>query len=85
MWMIDTNPSKVTESVMADDVTEMTSMISKHDQQKMNWEKKEEENVQKENVHYQDVLFDGEYISLLYWLMEVFVLESRNIGTILKR
>lgn len=64
--MIDTNPSKVTESVMADDVTEMTSMISKHDQQKMNWEKKEEENVQKENVHYQDVLFDGEYIFLLY-------------------
>lgn len=58
MWMIDTNPTAPAESEIRDDVSEMTSIMSKHDQMKMSWEKKEEENVYKENVHYQDVLFD---------------------------
>ncbi|XP_061392797.1 coiled-coil domain-containing protein 174 [Musca vetustissima] len=34
------------------------SMMSKHEEQKANWERKEQENLDKTDVHYQDVFFD---------------------------
>uniref|UniRef100_A0A1A9WJM7 CCDC174 alpha/beta GRSR domain-containing protein n=1 Tax=Glossina brevipalpis TaxID=37001 RepID=A0A1A9WJM7_9MUSC len=34
------------------------SMMSKHEEQKINWERKEQENLEKKDVHYQDVFFD---------------------------
>uniref|UniRef100_A0A1B0G6U3 CCDC174 alpha/beta GRSR domain-containing protein n=1 Tax=Glossina morsitans morsitans TaxID=37546 RepID=A0A1B0G6U3_GLOMM len=34
------------------------SMMSKHEEQKVNWERKEQENLEKKDVHYQDVFFD---------------------------
>ncbi|XP_073826554.1 uncharacterized protein [Musca autumnalis] len=34
------------------------SMMSKHEEQKANWERKEQENLEKTDVHYQDVFFD---------------------------
>ncbi|XP_017040149.1 coiled-coil domain-containing protein 174 [Drosophila ficusphila] len=43
-----------TESVFSDALSTMT----KHDEQRMNWERKEQENVEKPDVHYQDVFFD---------------------------
>ncbi|XP_036322754.1 coiled-coil domain-containing protein 174 [Rhagoletis pomonella] len=42
------------ESVFGDGV----SMMSKHDEQRANWERKEQENIDKADVHYQDVFFD---------------------------
>ena len=72
MWMIDTKGStEPAPSEFPDDVSEITSMMSKHDQMKMNWEKKEEENVYKENVHYQDVLFDGKSITFYIYLKQL--------------
>ncbi|TDG39811.1 hypothetical protein AWZ03_013765 [Drosophila navojoa] len=69
-WLIDTKcnhdsdpeanddePSfgpKPTESVYSDALSTMT----KHDEQRANWERKEQENIEKPNVHYQDVFFD---------------------------
>uniref|UniRef100_A0A6P4E002 Coiled-coil domain-containing protein 174 n=1 Tax=Drosophila rhopaloa TaxID=1041015 RepID=A0A6P4E002_DRORH len=43
-----------TESVFSDSLSTMT----KHDEQRLNWERKEQENVDKPDVHYQDVFFD---------------------------
>ncbi|XP_054745507.1 coiled-coil domain-containing protein 174 [Anastrepha obliqua] len=34
------------------------SIMSKHDEQRANWERKEQENIDKADVHYQDVFFD---------------------------
>ncbi|XP_016950988.1 coiled-coil domain-containing protein 174 [Drosophila biarmipes] len=42
------------ESVFSDALSTMT----KHDEQRLNWERKEMENVDKPDVHYQDVFFD---------------------------
>ncbi|XP_037732851.1 coiled-coil domain-containing protein 174 [Drosophila subpulchrella] len=42
------------ESVFSDALSTMT----KHDEQRLNWERKEIENVEKPDVHYQDVFFD---------------------------
>ncbi|XP_017067261.2 LOW QUALITY PROTEIN: coiled-coil domain-containing protein 174 [Drosophila eugracilis] len=42
------------ESVFSDALSTMT----KHDEQRMNWERKEQENIDKPDVHYQDVFFD---------------------------
>ncbi|KAH8414179.1 hypothetical protein KR222_011646 [Zaprionus bogoriensis] len=72
-WMIDTRgnqksdddanadsdeePSygpRPTESVFSEALSTMT----KHDEQRMNWERKELENFDKPDVHYQDVFFD---------------------------
>lgn len=69
-WMIDTKgnqdsnhnsdddqPSygpRETESVFSEAISTMT----KHDEQRINWERKELENVDKPDVHYQDVFFD---------------------------
>ncbi|KAM8705980.1 hypothetical protein ACLKA7_010303 [Drosophila subpalustris] len=69
-WMIDTkvNPSsnhnsdddepsygpRATESVFSEAISTMT----KHDEQRINWERKELENFDKPDVHYQDVFFD---------------------------
>ncbi|XP_017113946.1 coiled-coil domain-containing protein 174 [Drosophila elegans] len=43
-----------TESVFSDALSTMT----KHDEQRLNWERKEVENFDKPDVHYQDVFFD---------------------------
>ncbi|XP_039490760.1 coiled-coil domain-containing protein 174 [Drosophila santomea] len=73
-WMIDTKGSRElssnhnsddddgetfigprpTESVFSEALSTMT----KHDEQRMNWERKEQENFDKPDVHYQDVFFD---------------------------
>ena len=55
-WMLDITPAAPLppESILSDSLT----TISKHEAQKMNWEKKEEENALKTDIHYQDVLFD---------------------------
>ncbi|KAH8265529.1 hypothetical protein KR038_010016 [Drosophila bunnanda] len=73
-WMIDTKGSHVQnsdddndcndgepnygppppESVFSDALSTMT----KHDEQRLNWERKEQENFDKPDVHYQDVFFD---------------------------
>ncbi|KAH8295321.1 hypothetical protein KR018_009942 [Drosophila ironensis] len=65
-WMIDTQGSDVhdeepsfgppapPESMCTDAVSTMT----KHDEQRLNWEIKEQENLNKTDVHYQDVFFD---------------------------
>ncbi|XP_017103795.2 coiled-coil domain-containing protein 174 [Drosophila bipectinata] len=67
-WMIDTQGTKndedkdeepsygppAPESICSDAVSTMT----KHDEQRMNWEIKEQENFEKPDVHYQDVFFD---------------------------
>ncbi|XP_017874750.1 PREDICTED: coiled-coil domain-containing protein 174 [Drosophila arizonae] len=53
----DDEPSfgpKPTESVYSEALSTMT----KHDEQRANWERKEQENIDKPNVHYQDVFFD---------------------------
>ncbi|KAH8311570.1 hypothetical protein KR044_006964 [Drosophila immigrans] len=53
----DEEPSygpRATESVFSEALSTMT----KHDEQRMNWERKELENVDKPDVHYQDVFFD---------------------------
>ncbi|KAH8381453.1 hypothetical protein KR093_004999 [Drosophila rubida] len=53
----DDEPSygpRPTESVFSEALSTMT----KHDEQRMNWERKEIENVDKPDVHYQDVFFD---------------------------
>ncbi|XP_016992609.2 coiled-coil domain-containing protein 174 [Drosophila takahashii] len=38
--------------------SEALSTMTKHDEQRLNWERKEVENVEKTDVHYQDVFFD---------------------------
>jgi len=38
--------------------SEALSTMTKHDEQRLNWERKEIENVEKPDVHYQDVFFD---------------------------
>lgn len=38
----------------------MISKSSKADEMRSNWERQETENANKESIHYQDVLFDGE-------------------------
>uniref|UniRef100_W8BN91 Coiled-coil domain-containing protein 174 n=1 Tax=Ceratitis capitata TaxID=7213 RepID=W8BN91_CERCA len=43
-----------TESLFGDGI----STMSKHDEQRANWERKEQENLDKIDVHYQDVFFD---------------------------
>lgn len=54
-WMIDiSHTPNPPESLFTDNI----SIVSKHETQKMNWEKKEEENVNKPEIHYQDVFFD---------------------------
>lgn len=71
-WMIDTKGNQAnsdnegeneeepsysplpTESVFSEALSTMT----KHDEQRMNWERKELENFDKPDVHYQDVFFD---------------------------
>lgn len=70
-WMIDTQGNRnsddegenneepsygpqPTESVFSEALSTMT----KHDEQRMNWERKEIENFDKPDVHYQDVFFD---------------------------
>lgn len=71
-WMIDTKGNQAnsenegeneeepsygplpTESVFSEAISTMT----KHDEQRMNWERKELENFDKPDVHYQDVFFD---------------------------
>ncbi|KAL5274209.1 CCDC174 family protein [Megaselia abdita] len=54
-WMINIPPNtNPPESVLTDNI----SIISKHETQKMDWEKKEEENVNKPDIHYQDVFFN---------------------------
>ncbi|XP_011210315.2 coiled-coil domain-containing protein 174 [Bactrocera dorsalis] len=42
------------ESLFGDGI----SLMSKHDEQRANWERKEQENLDKIDVHYQDVFFD---------------------------
>lgn len=60
-WMIDVVGSKK-ENLQTDPagsvIGDSMSVMSKHDEMRNNWEKKEIENVTKENVHYQDVFFD---------------------------
>ncbi|XP_034487241.1 coiled-coil domain-containing protein 174 [Drosophila innubila] len=69
-WMIDTKGNtgsnhnsdedepiygpRATESVFSEALSTMT----KHDEQRINWERKELENFDKPDVHYQDVFFD---------------------------
>ncbi|EDV48639.1 coiled-coil domain-containing protein 174 [Drosophila erecta] len=73
-WMIDTKGSREqnrnhnsddddgetfigprpTESLFSEALSTMT----KHDEQRINWERKEQENFDKPDVHYQDVFFD---------------------------
>lgn len=55
-WMIPQTPNPP-ESVFTNN-TSILSSVSKHETQKINWEKKEEENVGKHDIHYQDVFFD---------------------------
>lgn len=38
------------------------SKTTKIDEMRSNWERQEEENVKKDFVHYQDILFDGKNI-----------------------
>ncbi|XP_005178306.1 coiled-coil domain-containing protein 174 [Musca domestica] len=73
-WLIDTLGSKKSTSLngdKAEDDDEIIgplppasvfgdglSMMSKHEEQKANWERKEQENLEKTDVHYQDVFFD---------------------------
>lgn len=42
-----------------DDALSMISKASKIDEMRLNWERQEQENMNKEFVHYQDVLYDG--------------------------
>lgn len=42
-----------------DDALSMISKASKIDEMRLNWERQERENMDKEFVHYQDVLYDG--------------------------
>lgn len=66
-WMINTKESNIgkededapfgptpCESLFGDGI----SLMSKHDEQRANWERKEQENLDKVDVHYQDVFFD---------------------------
>ncbi|XP_068155379.1 coiled-coil domain-containing protein 174 [Drosophila tropicalis] len=39
-------------------LSEALSTMTKHDEQRINWERKEQENFDKPDVHYQDVFFD---------------------------
>ncbi|XP_055906202.1 coiled-coil domain-containing protein 174 [Eupeodes corollae] len=61
-WMIDVVGKEAPPESQAPTVSVMgedgVSIISKHDEMRNNWEKKEIENFAKENVHYQDVFFD---------------------------
>ncbi|XP_075145469.1 coiled-coil domain-containing protein 174 [Haematobia irritans] len=70
-WMIDTMGTKCDGDQNVDDEDDMIgpmpppslfgdglSMMSKHEEQKANWERKEQENLEKTDVHYQDVFFD---------------------------
>lgn len=71
-WMIDTIGSKNKHTNSDDGNDDMIgpmpppqslfgdglSIMSKHDEQKANWERKEQENLDKPDVHYQDVFFD---------------------------
>ncbi|EDX12483.1 GD20196 [Drosophila simulans] len=70
-WMIDTKGSREQNSNHNSDdesfigprptesvVSEALSTMTKHDEQRMNWERKEQENFDKPDVHYQDVFFD---------------------------
>lgn len=72
-WMIDTVGSH-TKSLSGDDIVDTddvvgpmppaslygdgVSTMSKLEEQKVNWERKEQENLEKKDVHYQDVFFD---------------------------
>lgn len=66
-WMINTKDTDIgtqdedapfgttpCESLFGDGI----SLMSKHDEQRVNWERKEQENLDKIDVHYQDVFFD---------------------------
>ncbi|XP_013119502.2 coiled-coil domain-containing protein 174 [Stomoxys calcitrans] len=70
-WMIDTMGTQQSENIGDEDEDDMIgpmpppslfgdglSMMSKHEEQKANWERKEQENLEKTDVHYQDVFFD---------------------------
>ncbi|TMW49481.1 hypothetical protein DOY81_005435 [Sarcophaga bullata] len=72
-WMIDTVGSH-TKSLSGDNIVGIDDMVgpmppaslfgdgvstmSKLEEQKVNWERKEQENLEKKDVHYQDVFFD---------------------------
>ncbi|XP_017036705.1 coiled-coil domain-containing protein 174 [Drosophila kikkawai] len=72
-WMIDTKGSHVQNSEDENDgdgepsygppppesvFSDALSTMTKHDEQRLNWERKEQENFDKPDVHYQDVFFD---------------------------
>lgn len=68
-WMIDTVGSHTEGGEDEDDdligplppasvFGDGLSIMSKHEEQKANWERKEQENLEKQDVHYQDVFFD---------------------------
>ncbi|EDW67083.1 coiled-coil domain-containing protein 174 [Drosophila virilis] len=72
-WMIDTkgtHSSNHSSDGNADDepfygprptesvFSEAMSTMTKHDEQRVSWERKEQENFEKPDVHYQDVFFD---------------------------
>ena len=67
-WILDTKgdePEKTEEPTEDgqlsddDDALSMISKTSKMEDMRLNWEKQEQENIQKDYVHYQNVLFDG--------------------------
>lgn len=66
-WIIDTKGEEekpIAEVPLPDDnddddTLSMISKTSKIDEMRLNWEKQEVENTNKEFVHYQNVLFDG--------------------------
>ncbi|XP_023173654.2 coiled-coil domain-containing protein 174 [Drosophila hydei] len=69
-WLIDTKGTHDSDTDADDDepsygpkhtesvYSEALSTMTKHDEQRVNWERKEQENFDKPDVHYQDVFFD---------------------------
>lgn len=64
-WYIDTTGANVNKASTADndgvdddDGTSMTSKTTKSEEMRRQWEEKELENMNRDQIHYQDVLFD---------------------------
>lgn len=52
-------PASVQQKSFVDDDDSSSTVASKIDEMRANWDKQEGENINKDYVHYQDILFDG--------------------------
>lgn len=55
-------PASVQQKTFVDDDDTGSTVASKIDEMRANWDKQEEENINKDYVHYQDILFDGKHL-----------------------